>query len=98
MAVLVEIVGSRIVRNGKIDPTIVIHINKDGSEAIETIWIGNASFFADVRESTVSIIMEKMIAFTGEASRSAHYFNAAESAGVWRKSCPFSRRKRMARV
>src|SRR5882672_2770990 len=88
MTVLVKIVRCGVVRNDKVDPAIVVHINKYGREAIETAWIGNTSSCAGVRERTIPIVVKQMIALAGESPRSEKNFNTAESASVCRK-CPF---------
>ena len=80
MTILVEIVGSGIIGDGEIQPAIVVDINKDGGQAVETLGIGNAGFLTDVRKSTVTIVMEKMIAFTDQSARAAHHVHASKLA------------------
>ena len=78
MAVVVEIVGHRVVGDHQVHPSIVVDIHKHRSKAVVTLGIGNSGSHADVGEGTIPIIVEEVILLSGQTTRSTHHIDAAE--------------------
>lgn len=74
----IKLVGGRVVDNNQIEQVIIVDVNERRGETIVLLWVVNSGLYTDVFKSPVGLLMIERVAFTAQASRSAHNRHAAE--------------------
>src|SRR5438552_3913464 len=97
MLIPVEIVWRRIVCDQEVDPTVVVHVDKNRCKSKIRGCIGDASFFADVGECAVAVVVEETISLARYSARPAHHVHPAKLTRIRGKSA-LARARRMIRI
>src|SRR5713101_289676 len=72
VAIAVEIARNRIVGHRKVEPAVIVRIDKHRRKPIVVLRIGDASFLADVAKSAVAVIVKEMVAFARKPTWATH--------------------------
>ena len=76
----VEIVGLGVVGHQQVGLAVVVHVDKDGGEAVVSAGIGDAGFHADVGKGAVAVVVEEVVGLALQSARAAHHGNAVQLA------------------
>ena len=93
VAIVIEIVRHRIVRDDQVNPSIVIHVDEHRSKTVIAVRIADTSLRTHVRERTIPIVVEQMITFSFKTTWSAHDVHSAKLTEAGR-NIAFSRNRR----
>ena len=63
MAIAVKVVGSGVIGNDQVDPTVVVHVGENGCKAIAAFAIGYSGVEANIGEREVAVVVEEMVSF-----------------------------------
>src|SRR6185369_3268795 len=77
-AVAVQVARSRIVGHRQIEPPVIIYVNKDRGESVVILRVRNAGLLAHIGESTITVVVEEMVALAWQAARPAHSRHSSE--------------------
>src|SRR5579859_3140702 len=74
--VVIEVVGCGIVGDDKVEPTVVVEVGENRSEAVTAFAVGDAGFETHVVKRAVAIVMEEMVAFADQSHGTAKHRDA----------------------
>src|SRR5271167_17689 len=80
MLAAVKILRHRIIRDQKVDPAIVVHVDENRRQTVIAAGIGNAGLHAHIGESAIAVVVKQMIALARQPARAAHDRDATKLA------------------
>src|SRR5581483_1595792 len=76
----VEVVWRRIICDQQIRFAVTVHIDKQRSQPVVAVRIGDAGMLTHVSEGAIPVVVKEMIGFAVQPSRATHHLHTSELA------------------
>src|SRR6202043_768145 len=83
MAIAVKIVGSGVIGDDEVDPTVIVQVGENGCKAIAAFAIGYSGFQANIGKRAVAVVVEEMVSFAQQSHGTAENVDATILAGAF---------------